>query len=575
MTITYITSLIYTQKNENIGDLLTHFINFASSGLKIILFINDNHDTSIFEHFENIKIIKWSGGLHSTQVWTSIINNEIEYALPDNRNIEKDTLEFIMNGHAKYQFIMQVIETKMWNTTHYAWIDFNLFHLFKQKTETINYLKWLDQLQLNDVFITLPGCWSALDKEKLGDIMNSVHWRFCGGFMLGDYFTMFQTAMKYNKMIVEFVETHKKLVWDFNMLAYMETFCEWSPQWYRADHNDSIVLISADLYTRPLTEISQKIVYDYPQIPDYLPASASYLYYNEKHWINTRYVNYWIYPAGAYHFNNPEKLIENKNVLSELDELTMTPISYKTVDEHVGLPVVKGISAGLEDIRLFEWGGGVKYIATSVGFSPNGRSAMIMGDYNIETGEINGGVPIQSPNQDSWAEKNWIPIVKKKEVIFGDGELKEIDELMFIYKWYPLEVGVIEDGGTNGYTKRLRIVDRVYPDNAIFSKIRGSTMFEEVDEGLLGLVHYSEEHSPRHYYHMMILLDKETFEVKKYSEPFCFEKLGIEFCIGFTVQEWEDEIDNEYVFWISRHDRDPITLFVKCNSIHLFSKANR
>ena len=180
-------------------------------------------------------------------------------------------------------------------------------------------------------------------------------------------------------------------------------------------------------------------------------------------------------------------------------------------------------------------------------------------------------MPIQSPNQDSWAEKNWIPIVKKKEVIFGDGELKEMDELMFIYKWYPLEVGVIEDGGTNGYTKRLRIVDRVYPDNAIFSKIRGSTMFEEVDEGLLGLVHYSEEHSPRHYYHMMILLDKETFEVKKYSEPFCFEKLGIEFCIGFTVQEWEDEIDNEYVFWISRHDRDPITMFVKCKCIHLFS----
>lgn len=567
MTITYITSLIYKQNNENIGDLFAHFINFASSGLKIILFIDENHDTTVFEHFDNIKIIKWTGGLQSTQLWSSIINNETIYELPGNRNPEKDTLEYIMNSHAKYQFIMGAIENKLWDTTHYAWIDFNLFHLFQKKTETKNYLKWLDRLQLNDVFITLPGCWPELAKDKIDDIMNSVHWRFCGGFILGDDFSMFQTAMKYNKMLVEFVETHKKLVWDFNMLAYMETFCDWRPQWYRADHNDSIVLISADLYTRPLTEITRKITYDYPQIPDYLPASASYLYYNEKHWINTRYVNYWIYPAGAYHFNNPDRLIENKNVLSELDELTMVPMTYTTMAEHVGLPVVKGISAGLEDIRLFEWAGGVKYIATSVGFSPNGRSTMIMGDYNIETGEIMGGVPIQSPNQDSWAEKNWIPIIKKKEVIFADGELKEVDELMFIYKWYPLEVGVVEDGGSGGFTKRLKIVDRVYPDNAIFSKIRGSTMFEEVDDGLLGLVHYSEEHSPRHYYHMMILLDKETFQVKKYSEPFCFEKLGIEFCIGFTVQEWEDEIDNEYVFWISRHDRDPITMFVKCKCI--------
>ena len=568
MTITYITSIIHIQPNENIQDLLFNFIDFANTGLKIILFADKYFDISSILSYDNIYVISIEDCLNNTEVWKTIINGNYEYELPLNRNIEKDTIEFIMNSHSKYEFIMKAIESKYWNSTHYAWIDFNLFHLFKNKNETKNYLKWLNNLQLNDVFVTLPGCWSALEKQKVEDLFNSVHWRFCGGFMLGDDFSMFQTALKYNKILLLFIEKYKKLVWDFNILAYMESFHEWKPIWYRADHNDSIVLISADLYTRPLTEITKKITYNYPDIPTYLPLSACYLYYKEKHWINTRFVNYWIYPEGAYHFNNPNKLIENKNVLSELDELTMIPISYKEIVENVGLSVTKGISAGLEDIRLFEINGNVKYIATSVGYSPNGRSRMIMGDYDIDNGVIVNGIPIQSPQPDSWAEKNWIPLVKKKDIIFADGDIGQVDELLFIYKWYPLEIGIIENiDDDNGFTKKLKIIEKVQPNNSIFSKIRGSTLFEETNEGLLGLVHYSEEHSPRHYYHMMVILNKDTYEIKKYSEPFCFEKLGIEFCIGFTIQEWEDANDNEYIFWISRHDRDPETIFIKCNTI--------
>ena len=568
MTITYITSIIHIQPNENTQDLLFNFIDFANTGLKIILFADKYFDISSILSYDNIYVISIEDCLNNTEVWKTIINGNYEYELPLNRNIEKDTIEFIMNSHSKYEFIMKAIESKYWNSTHYAWIDFNLFHLFKNKNETKNYLKWLNNLQLNDVFVTLPGCWSALEKQKVEDLFNSVHWRFCGGFMLGDDFSMFQTALKYNKILLLFIEKYKKLVWDFNILAYMESFHEWKPIWYRADHNDSIVLISADLYTRPLTEITKKITYNYPDIPTYLPLSACYLYYKEKHWINTRFVNYWIYPEGAYHFNNPNKLIENKNVLSELDELTMIPISYKEIVENVGLSVTKGISAGLEDIRLFEINGNVKYIATSVGYSPNGRSRMIMGDYDIDNGVIVNGIPIQSPQPDSWAEKNWIPLVKKKDIIFADGDIGQVDELLFIYKWYPLEIGIIENiDDDNGFTKKLKIIEKVQPNNSIFSKIRGSTLFEETNEGLLGLVHYSEEHSPRHYYHMMVILNKDTYEIKKYSEPFCFEKLGIEFCIGFTIQEWEDANDNEYIFWISRHDRDPETIFIKCNTI--------
>ena len=86
----------------------------------------------------------------------------------------------------------------------------------------------------------------------------------------------------------------------------------------------------------------------------------------------------------------------------------------------------------------------------------------------------------------------------------------------------------------------------------------------ERHDGLLGVVHFSEDHSPRHYYHILVLLDKETLRPLKYSNNFCFKNLGVEFCIGFT-----DELEDEYVFWISQMDRDPITVFIQKSELPL------
>jgi hypothetical protein len=121
----------------------------------------------------------------------------------------------------------------------------------------------------------------------------------------------------------------------------------------------------------------------------------------------------------------------------------------------------------------------------------------------------------------------------------------------------------MEIGKVNYDTGELVIIHHFPISLPIFSKVRGSSTFQEVEEGLLGVVHFSEDHGPRHYYHMLVVLDKNTFAVLKYSETFCFEKLGIEFCIGFTMTE----DGGRYVFWISRHDRDPIMMEVNVNEI--------
>ena len=60
---------------------------------------------------------------------------------------------------------------------------------------------------------------------------------------------------------------------------------------------------------------------------------------------------------------------------------------------------------------------------------------------------------------------------------------------------------------------------------------------------------------------MLLLLDKKTFAPIRYTETFCFEKLGVEFCIGFAIK------NDNYMFWISRHDRDPVTIQVEKKEI--------
>jgi hypothetical protein len=564
----------------------------ASTNINLCIYISPEYEQDIKQNigmFSNVKIMNVID-LSSTWIYNLCkeLGETTEIELPANRNNEKDTYNFILNGHTKHQFMEDVIDKNPWNSSHFAWIDFNIYNLFRNKViETTEYLKWLSNITLGESFITFPGCWNKLEKEKVSDIIDSVHWRFCGSFFIGDCVSMKNFCRLYWENIQKFLQEHKKLIWDFNFWAWMETFCEedFKPMWYRGDHNDSILYSSADIYTRKLENIISKKEYNYPTIDKYYPTSASYIYYQDRHWLNTRYVNYWIYPTGCYHFNSGTKLIENENMLSELSNENLEPLYFKKIVENIDLSYNDTFSKGLEDVRLYEYNKNIKYIATTAGYSPNGKSKMIVGDYDLENAEIKNGQIIESPNADSWCEKNWIPIIKNNTIILSDGSTVNQEEEMFIYKWYPLEIGKINYSWgeecndisnsilDNKKQPKLEIIHSYQITMPIFSKIRGSTIFQETDEGLLGVVHYSEEHAPRHYYHMLVLLDKDTFMLRKYSETFCFEKLGIEFCIGFTIRYSDNnDEEDEYVFWISRHDRDPIMITVGVNEIKWMNK---
>jgi hypothetical protein len=604
MTVAIVTCFLYvSDKEENYQEYLDKIVReftFLVSIPGFVFFVYTNNAyysrmCDAFCEFPGVTVINVDGDedededTHIPLSISELANSAT--SLPANRNTEKDTRDFIASGYYKYDLLKDAVERRGDDISHFMWTDMDLPKLFRDKDGVKEYLQWLSRLQLASSFLTFPGCWSKLEKEREQEqekerekekerVVDSVHWRFCGGFFIGDAASITQFCETVGEGVRRFTEKFDTLVWDFNLWAWLESDCSrisddaekvWPEHWtwYRGDHNDSILYTSADIYTRTL-ELDSVVEYPYPAIDTYYPTSAAYLCHQGKHWLNTRYVNYWIYPSGCYHFNNGQRLIENKNMLSELDGETLMPISYREIDETIDLPVKEGdiLSKGLEDIRLYAYAGGVKYVAATVGYSPSGKCRMIMGDYDVDDATIRSAYIVQPPT-DTWAEKNWIPIIRKNKLLLGDGTMVDQDEELFIYKWSPLEIGRVqpravlgEDGLTDGKEEMALNIVHSYPMSMpLFSKIRGSTIFQEVEDGLLGIVHYSEEHAPRHYYHMLVLLEKDSFMLKRYSETFCFQKLGVEFCIGMLTRE------EDYVFWISRHDRDPAMVTVQKDEI--------
>ena len=579
----------------------------------------------------------------SLQEWQS---DETQIRLPASRNMEKDTLEYMVYMHSRHEIIEDAISENPWDSTHFAWIDFNSPKLFSNKSDSFQRLQEISKYPFPEDVAYFAGCWPKLNDDSIKQIAETIHWRFCGAFYLADIKSSVQFADLYRDRFPEFLKTYGVFCWEVNFWAWLETSCDWSPTWYRGDHNDNMLNIftgvSADTYATALVQTLDTVsptaiaptfvaptasgqggecplrnpnppsIALYPSIPPFLPGSASYVEHNGKHYLNTRFVNYWMYPNGYYRFHSPEMVIENRNFCSELDPITLEPLDFREMDEtHLyGLDgnalkaperEKRPFSVGLEDIRLFtskrgQTGSKMRFIATNVEYSPVSKNRMVLGTYDLETGLYRDCQVIVPPDANSWCEKNWIPV----QFVTEDG----IEEERFIYKWSPMEIGRVDPA-----TNQLQIVLRHHVNHWLFSRLRGSTTFvdaplgvlptelrrppdskkEAVDDSrdpegrnmsfvdrmgddgskeyLVGLAHFSEEHSPRHYYHLLILLEKATLKPVRMSRVFYFEKLSIEFCIGMCVRG--DERGLKYVFWISRFDRDPICLEVGVDELRL------
>jgi hypothetical protein len=278
------------------------------------------------------------------------------------------------------------------------------------------------------------------------------------------------------------------------------------------------------------------VKYDYPEVPGFFPSSASYVQCENKSVLVTRYVNYKIGPGGRYTVFHPSGQLQTRNLMSTLSDDFISIIDSQFLDDStIGIPTyMEGARyVGLEDVRAFK---DIEFVASSASYTQDHSIRIVRGV--IRDGKIESGIVLQPPNGIyTPCEKNWIPIL---------GNKSKPDS--YIYRWHPYEIVCADNKGITNI-----ISSKVIP-NTLFEKVRGSTVPMWSDSCYICVVHWTEEQragGTLEYYHMLVKLD-ETYNVIAWSQPFHFTRIGIQYCLGFTMVDAKT-----YGFWFSENDGNP------------------
>jgi tetratricopeptide (TPR) repeat protein len=279
----------------------------------------------------------------------------------------------------------------------------------------------------------------------------------------------------------------------------------------------------------------------FPDVDEYKVSSCSMIPYEDKLLMNTRYVNYGVDGKGGYPVRSADGIVRTKNGLTFLNKNYCVLENPSILTENLGTIFENNSPYGLEDVRIFNHKGTIYFNANSKNFKENNNISMVIGEYNINKKTIDNVKVVESPYGKT-CEKNWIYI-----------PLDSNDKMNFIYNWCPLEIGAVDNGTLNIYTK--------HNTPKFFSRLRGSSNMFEYNSRLWCLTHYVKYSTPRIYYHSLIAFNRQTLKPEMYSLPFAFRKLAIEYCLTIHIK------DGDICFIFSQGDSEPGIITMPLNNL--------
>jgi len=235
-----------------------------------------------------------------------------------------------------------------------------------------------------------------------------------------------------------------------------------------------------------------------------------------------RYVNYRIDDKGGY--VNRDK-IRTRNAVAVID--ISGPI-WKIVQEFE-LKYNKTLDSdyeGLEDIRITTNDNNEIVYHANRGLSYH-NIAIESGKIDLvkEATEYDRILKRENPAS---VEKNWVLLPPSKE---------DTNRQKVIYHWYPnIEIGNI-DPNTNCFMTIKEI-----PVPSSFQYLRGSTNGVQIGDEIWFFCHTVSYEDRRYYYHSVVVLDANTYTLKKYTPFFTFEGEKVEYTLGFLYMEVNDSL---------------------------------
>lgn len=301
-------------------------------------------------------------------------------------------------------------------------------------------------------------------------------------------------------------------------------------------------------YADPVKLVDQRLL-PFKQIGDYVATSTSFIRQPNGYLLNVRYVNYRIQGDGSYLMMangvlSRDNAVRTRNFMLQTDQNfvatgpmeEMLPAFPPKHDNHI---------KGLEDLRLYNdtIDNQIKWIATSMEFSHNGRIRQITGTYDPTNNKLTGGVSLRPPFQDNESpEKNWVPVAHNE----------------FFYSWHPFRIGKAD--GEN-FT-----IIHTQETPKFFEHLRGSTNVAEYYGSLYVITHVVQYICPRKYYHIVVRLNKTSRKVEAFTNPFYFKNNTIEYTLGMDIVE-----NGMMKVILSQYDKDPLLVTIDLATLRFYN----
>lgn len=226
MTITFVTALLNLHEDrpneKTVEKYLSLLHTLASANIRLHVFASPDYAEKI--HVKN-------GIVETIEIDSLKAYKESPNELLIQRTNTKDTRNYMVLMNSKVELVKRAIDSGKHSSTHFAWIDAGICHVFKDVSRTLEYLSLLNYYELPSTCMFVPGCTGQSHGR-----FDIIDWRFCGGFFLGDSASINAFYGFYERLYASL----QKLTWEVNVWAYFESV-GWKPNWYSANHDDSIV----------------------------------------------------------------------------------------------------------------------------------------------------------------------------------------------------------------------------------------------------------------------------------------------------------------------------------------------
>jgi len=237
--VVYVTALYKINSNSSQDSILENFKPFLDTNLKIV----------VFTDIESLPI----GSVQTVLLPKDelVAFSQAEATLPEYRNKEKDTLDFLQLMNAKSEFIYRA--KKLIGAKVYVWFDFGILKIIRDKRQFIESMTDIE-LSAVDGRVVIPGCISK-EEVNFNNLFVYPIWRFCGGILIVSS-SVVDTFYDLHLKELEKCRNLGTLTWEVNLWASIEHINPDIFHWYKADHNDTIIPVSKKIQSG-----DRKIIY--------------------------------------------------------------------------------------------------------------------------------------------------------------------------------------------------------------------------------------------------------------------------------------------------------------------------